>query len=251
MEIRPRASAALAAVGLAAATALTLVACSDAASQGGGASGGAGTSAGAAAGDARGGSGGGSVGGSGGSTATPCPPADGSAARRTTFSAPPASCINPARSYAAQVSTDAGDFALALDAKAAPKTVNNFVVLARYHFYDGVTFHRVIPGFMIQGGDPQGTGAGGPGYRIPDELPTANAYKVGSIAMANTGAPNSGGSQFFIVTGPAGVALRPDYALFGQVSSGMDVVTRIEKDGSDTGEPTTKHTIRTVTITEK
>jgi cyclophilin family peptidyl-prolyl cis-trans isomerase len=147
------------------------------------------------------------------------------------------------------VETDVGTFNVALDAKAAPKTVNNFVFLAREHFYDGVTFHRVIPGFVVQGGDPQGNGSGGPGYKFADELPKAGAYKVGSLAMANSG-PNTNGSQFFIITGSQGTQLPPNYSLFGNVNSGMDVVKNIEAGGSSSGTPTTVHKMTRVTITE-
>lgn len=118
-----------------------------------------------------------------------------------------------------------------------------------------MSFHRVIPGFMAQGGDPKGDGTGGPGYTIEDEFPQQGEYKEGSIAMANTGQPNSGGSQFFIVTGDSGTALPPQYTLFGQVSKGMDVVKKIEadgnQDGSQEGTPVKKHTITSVKIEEK
>lgn len=195
--------------------------------------------------------------GAGGSTtsSTSCPAADGSTAKQQTFSQAPPMCIDATKTYTATMTTDVGDVIIALDAKKAPKTVNNFVVLSRYHFYDGVTFHRVIPGFMAQGGDPSGDGTGGPGYTIEDELPSAGAYEDGSVAMANTGAPNSGGSQFFVITGPSGTALPPQYALFGQVTKGMDVMRKIEadgnQDGSQDGKPVKVHTIKTVTIEEK
>lgn len=182
---------------------------------------------------------------------TPCPPADGTAQKRTRFSGPPPNCIDQSRSYRATVETDAGRFVIALDAAKAPRTVNNFVVLARYHFYDDVPFHRVIPGFVVQGGDGQrGDGTGGPGYSIPDELPAAGAYQLGSLAMANRG-PNTGGSQFFVITGPQGVGLPPQYPLFGTVVEGFDeVVKKIEADGSPQGKPNVLHRMRTVTITE-
>ena len=105
---------------------------------------------------------------------------------------------------------------IALDAAGAPKTVNNFVFLARWHYYDGIVFHRIIPGFMCQGGDPEGSGRGGPGYRFDDELPAPGRYEIGSLAMANAG-PNTNGSQFFIVSGPDGCSLPPSYSLFGKV----------------------------------
>ncbi len=180
-----------------------------------------------------------------------CPPAAGTTQRTTTFTAAPPMCIDPAKTYTATMTTDAGPVTIELFANKTPKTVNNFVYLARNHYYDGLTFHRVIQGFMAQGGDPQGTGSGGPGYEFEDELPAQGEYKVGSVAMANAG-PNTNGSQFFIVTGDAGVGLPPLYSLFGQVTSGMEAVKKIEADGSaGDGPPATKHTIQKVTITEK
>lgn len=181
--------------------------------------------------------------------ATDCPPEQGAAERTTQFAAPPAMCIDPAKTYTATVTTDVGEFTVDLDARKAPATVNNFVFLARHKFYDGVVFHRVIPGFMNQTGDPEGTGQGGPGYAFGDELPQAGEYEVGSVAMANAG-PDTNGSQFFVVTGDDGVALPPDYSLFGKVTSGMDVVHRIEQDGSPGGAPSTEHRMESVRITE-
>jgi cyclophilin family peptidyl-prolyl cis-trans isomerase len=178
-----------------------------------------------------------------------CPKADGSTPKKTTFDGPPKKCIDASKTYEATVTTDAGSFVIALDAKKAPSTVNNFVFLARYHFYDGVVFHRVIPGFVVQGGDPQGDGSGGPGYKFGDELPKPGAYKIGSLAMANSG-PDTNGSQFFVVTGDQGVQLPPSYSLFGAVTSGMDVVKKIEADGSPEGAPKVKHSMQTVTIRE-
>ncbi|MDQ3575624.1 MAG: peptidylprolyl isomerase, partial [Actinomycetota bacterium] len=125
-----------------------------------------------------------------------CPAADGSSPKRQRFDAPPPMCIDPDASYTAEMVTTKGTMTIALDALAAPRTVNNFVVLARYHYYDGVSFHRIIPGFMAQGGDPEGSGRGGPGYRFEDELPRPGRYEIGSLAMANAG-PNTNGSQFF------------------------------------------------------
>jgi cyclophilin family peptidyl-prolyl cis-trans isomerase len=138
---------------------------------------------------------------------------------------------------------------IALDPVSAPKTVNSFVFLAREGFYDGVTFHRVIPGFVLQGGDPEGSGRGGPGYRFEDELPKAGRYEVGSLAMANAG-PNTNGSQFFVISGPSGVRLPPQYSLFGKVVKGLDVVETIDALGSQSGTPKEKITITSVTITE-
>jgi cyclophilin family peptidyl-prolyl cis-trans isomerase len=180
-----------------------------------------------------------------------CPAADGSSTKRASFPAAPPNCISATSDNTAEVVTDDGTFLIGLDAKAAPKTVNNFVYLSRYHAYDGVPFHRVIPGFVVQGGDVAlKDGAGGPGYEFADELPTAGSYKIGSVAMANSG-PNTNGSQFFVITGDQGVALPPNYSLFGTVIDGIDVVKKIEADGTESGTPTVRHIIQTVTITEK
>jgi cyclophilin family peptidyl-prolyl cis-trans isomerase len=181
---------------------------------------------------------------------TDCPAADGSSPKRQKFSAPPPMCIDPARTYTAEMVTNKGTMTILLDALAAPRTVNNFVVLARYHYYDGVAFHRIIPGFMLQGGDPEGSGRGGPGYRFDDELPKPGRYEVGSLAMANAG-PNTNGSQFFIVSGPSGVGLPPQYSLFGKVVAGLDVVSAIDALGSPgAGKPKEPVVIESVTITE-
>jgi cyclophilin family peptidyl-prolyl cis-trans isomerase len=184
----------------------------------------------------------------------PCPPAtpEGTDSRRFAFSKAPEDCLDPTASYTAEVETDKGKFTIALDAAKAPATVNAFVFLSRYHAYDGVDFHRVIPGFVVQGGDVEKKGGtGGPGYTLPDELPQAGEYKVGSVAMANTSQPNTGGSQFFVITGDQGVALPPQYSLFGTVIDGLDVVKAIEADGSAQGTPTVTHKIVKVTIIEK
>lgn len=182
--------------------------------------------------------------------AVECPPAEGVETPVQTFEQAPPMCIDEAKTYTAVMTTDVGDVTFALDAKKAPKTVNNFVVLSRYGYYDGVPFHRVIPGFMIQGGDPTGQGNGGPGYEFEDELPAAGEYEIGSLAMANAG-PDTNGSQFFVVTGDSGVALPPDYSLFGKVTSGMETVREIEEDGSPDGSPGEQHRIDSITITEK
>jgi cyclophilin family peptidyl-prolyl cis-trans isomerase len=111
-------------------------------------------------------------------------------------------------------------------------TVNNFVFLAKYGYFNETICHRAIPGFVVQCGDPTGVGNGGPGYAIPDELPQAGSYKIGSLAMANAGS-GTGGSQFFIVSGEAGMNLPPNYALFGQVTQGVeDVLTKLDAQGN-------------------
>ncbi len=158
--------------------------------------------------------------------------------------------IDPAKRYTATMSTSMGDLVIALDAVQAPKTVNNFVFLAREGYYDGVIFHRIISGFMCQGGDPTGTGRGGPGYKFGDELPRPGQYEVGSVAMANAG-PNTNGSQFFIVSGPSGVGLPPQYSLFGKVVKGLEVVAEMEKVKTGPGDkPVQDLTINSVEITE-
>lgn len=181
---------------------------------------------------------------------TPCPAADGSGPVRRKFDEPPPMCIDPARRYTATMETSMGSMTIALDPIAAPRTVNNFVVLARYHYYDGVIFHRIIKDFMCQGGDPDGTGRGGPGYRFADELPKPGRYQIGSLAMANAG-PDTNGSQFFIVSGPAGVRLPPQYSLFGQVVAGLDVVDAMQKVKTGRNDrPAADVTIESVTIAE-
>jgi cyclophilin family peptidyl-prolyl cis-trans isomerase len=181
----------------------------------------------------------------------PCPNADGTSPRTTTFTDAPAQCIDRAKTYTAAIETDVGSFTVVLDADKAPVTANNFVFLARYHFFDGVKFHRVIPGFVVQGGDAnKGDGTGDAGYKLPDELPKQGEYKVGSLAMANSSQPNTGGSQFFVITGDQGVALPPQYSLFGEVTTGLEVVKRIEADGAEDGTPKVVHTMTKVTILE-
>jgi len=177
------------------------------------------------------------------------PNADGSSPKKQRFSAPPPMVIDPEKRYTATMETTKGTLRIALDPVAAPKTVNNFVFLARWHYYDGVHFHRVIPGFVLQGGDPEGTGRGGPGYQFADELPKPGRYEIGSLAMANAG-PNTNGSQFFVICGPDGAGLPPLYSLFGKVVSGLDVVSVIEKVGSRSGAVSEKVVINSVTIEE-
>jgi cyclophilin family peptidyl-prolyl cis-trans isomerase len=158
-------------------------------------------------------------------------------------------CIDVRRRYTADMVTSMGTMVIALDPVAAPKTVNNFVFLARYHYFEGIFFHRVIPGFVLQGGDPTGTGTGGPGYRFADELPRPGRYELGSLAMANAG-PDTNGSQFFVISGPSGVRLPPQYSLFGKVVSGLDVVAAIDALGTASGKPKQRVGIESVTITE-
>ncbi len=177
------------------------------------------------------------------------PNPDGSSEKRQKFAAEPPMIIDASKNYSATMVTSKGTLEIHLDPIAAPKTVNNFVFLARWHYYDGVIFHRVIPGFVLQGGDPQGTGMGGPGYKFADELPKPGRYELGSLAMANAG-PNTNGSQFFVISGPDGQALPPLYALFGKVVKGLDVVATINALGSGSGKPSERIVIESVTITE-
>jgi cyclophilin family peptidyl-prolyl cis-trans isomerase len=178
------------------------------------------------------------------------PNPDGSSARRTSFPEEPPMVIDPSKRYTAEMTTSLGSLTIALDAASAPKTVNNFVFLSRYHYYDGVIFHRIIKGFVAQGGDPEGTGRGGPGYRFADELPRPGRYEVGSVAMANAG-PNTNGSQFFIISGADGVRLPPNYSLFGKVVKGLDVVEQLQSVRTGAGDrPVDDVVIESVTITE-
>ena len=180
----------------------------------------------------------------------PFPAADGSSSRTQKFPEPPEMGIDPAKRYTATMDTSLGELVIALDPIAAPKTVNNFVFLARYHYYDGVIFHRIINGFVCQGGDPEGSGRGGPGYRFEDELPASGRYEIGSLAMANAG-PNTNGSQFFVISGPQGARLPPQYSLFGKVVKGLDVVERMQNVSTDRSDrPHEDVVINSVTITE-
>jgi cyclophilin family peptidyl-prolyl cis-trans isomerase len=164
------------------------------------------------------------------------------------YSAPPAMGIDPKKHYTATFKTEKGDFVVELFADKAPKTVNNFVFLARDGFYDGVTFHRVINGFMAQGGDPSGTGTGGPGYKFGDEFhPGLRHNGPGILSMANAG-PGTNGSQFFITHGPT-PHLDNRHSVFGKVIQGMDVVLSIpERDPGRARTPGTK--INSIEITE-
>ncbi len=178
-----------------------------------------------------------------------CPAADGSSPKMQSFASAPPMCIDTSHRYGAEMVTTKGTMVIHLDAQGAPLTVNNFVFLARYHYFEGIFFHRVIPGFVLQGGDPLGTGTGGPGYNFADELPQPGRYEVGSLAMANAG-PNTNGSQFFVVSGPDGASLPPSYSLFGKVVKGLDVVAAIDAIGSRSGRPSEKVVIEAVNITE-
>lgn len=150
-----------------------------------------------------------------------CPPADGSATPQRSFDTYPPKCITDGAEYTAEIVTNKGSLTVRLDAEKAPKAVNSFVTLARYSYFDATECHRIIPGFVVQCGDPTATGTGGPGYSFEDELPAAGEYRIGSLAMANSG-PDTNGSQFFIISGDRGAALPPNYTLFGEVIEGAD-----------------------------
>jgi peptidyl-prolyl cis-trans isomerase B (cyclophilin B) len=154
----------------------------------------------------------------------------------------PDQVLEPGEEATAVVETSCGTFEIALDTKRAPKTANSFAFLAEEGFYDDITFHRIVPGFVIQGGDPEGTGIGGPGYTVDEKPPPNLAYTKGIVAMAKSEAdpPGRSGSQFYIVTAPD-AGLPPEYALVGKVSEGYDVIEQIEKLG--TPEETPKQTV--------
>jgi peptidyl-prolyl cis-trans isomerase B (cyclophilin B) len=175
---------------------------------------------------------------------------EGQSVAQKQWSKPPEMTIDPNKTYTAVFKTDAGEFKVQLFANRTPKTVNNFVFLARQGFYDGTTFHRVLANFMAQGGDPTGTGMGGPGYKFEDEFdPTLSFDGPGYLAMANSGA-NTNGSQFF-VTYAATPWLNGKHTIFGKVTEGMDVV-RALKLRDPQQNPTSKGaTLESVTIEEK
>jgi cyclophilin family peptidyl-prolyl cis-trans isomerase len=152
---------------------------------------------------------------------------------------PPEMQINEDAVYDVVIDTDKGSITLELDPKLAPITVNNFITLARGGYYDGLTFHRVVPDFVIQGGDPTGTGTGGPGYKFADE-PVKGEYTDGALAMANAG-PDTNGSQFFICIADCTRKLTPNYNLFGHVTDGLDIAKSI-----GVGD-----TMKTVVVTER
>jgi len=172
------------------------------------------------------------------------------------WNVPPAVQIDTAKKYTAVFDTSLGSFKIELLANESPKTVNNFVFLAGQKFYDGVIFHRIIKTFMIQGGDPTGTGCGGPGYQFADELPVKHSYDVGIVAMANAG-PNTNGSQFFVCTGADSKYLnhQPNYTQFGKVIEGLDTVQKIAAvpvtySNGEMSKPQTPPVIKSISISE-
>ncbi len=182
-----------------------------------------------------------------------CPEEDGSSPRTVNFTGPPPVCIDESATYTASFDTNFGEITAELDAEKAPMTVNNFVFLARHHYYDGTLFHRVISDFMIQGGDATGNppGTGGPGYTIEEEVPNEGEYQVGSLAMAKRPDPGTTGAQFFIVTGPNGEGLPPLYSLFGQVTEGLEIVEAIEASPTGAADlPVEEVVVNSITISE-
>ena len=166
---------------------------------------------------------------------------------------PPSFQLARGTTYIAKVETTCGDFTIKLDPKQAPKTGGSFVSLARKKFYDGLTFHRIVPGYVIQGGDPRGIGTGGPGYKVHERMPDDLVYSEGVVAMAKAGnePPGTSGSQFFVVTA-ADANLPPDYALVGEVQKGFDTVRRIGLVPAGANEqPVLPIVIKKITISEK
>jgi peptidyl-prolyl cis-trans isomerase B (cyclophilin B) len=174
------------------------------------------------------------------------------AARADGGSEPPEERLDPERSYALVFATSCGDFTVSLDLATAPATAASLVALARGGFYDDTIFHRIVPGFVIQGGDPTQTGGGGPGYSTVDKPPSTARYTLGTMAMAKTASepPGTAGSQFFIVTGQD-VGLPTDYAVTGEVTQGIETVERIGALGDALEQPTMPVVIRTVTVNER
>jgi peptidyl-prolyl cis-trans isomerase B (cyclophilin B) len=177
-----------------------------------------------------------------------CKEVEAPAPKQVSLKAPPQT-VKKGEKLTAVVETSCGSFDIALDSTRAPKTVNSFVYLSDERFYDELTFHRIVPEFVIQGGDPLGTGSGGPGYTVVEKPPANLAYTKGIVAMAKSPAepPGSSGSQFFVVTG-ADAGLPPEYALVGKVDKGMDVVERIGKLGTPTEKPKQTVLIEKITI---
>jgi cyclophilin family peptidyl-prolyl cis-trans isomerase len=169
-------------------------------------------------------------------------------------STPPPMTVSPSKTYTATIVTSCGTVVVALDAKDSPNTVNSFAYLASKGFYDGLTFHRVAKDFAVQGGDPAGTGSGGPGYSVQDNVPAGVTYTMGTVAMAKTGSepPGTAGSQFFIVpTAGASRGYTPDYAILGHVTSGQDAVTKMNAlaPASGDGPPVQPIYIEKITVT--
>jgi peptidyl-prolyl cis-trans isomerase B (cyclophilin B) len=181
-------------------------------------------------------------------SASGCKEVEAPAPKKVSLKAPPQT-VKKGEELTAMVETSCGTFEIALDSSRAPKTVNSFVYLSDEGFYDGLGFHRIAPGFVIQGGDPLGTGTGGPGYSVTEKPPANLSYTKGVVAMAKSAAdpPGRSGSQFYVVTA-ADAGLPPEYALVGKVDEGYDVVERINKLGTPAEKPKQPVLIEKITI---
>lgn len=183
-----------------------------------------------------------------------CEQAEAPEAREDGGERKPKGKLDPDKTYTVTVKTNCGSFSWDLDLEASPKTSASIVSLAKKGFYDGTVFHRIVPGFVIQGGDPTGSGGGGPGYKTRDIPPADTIYGKGTVAMAKAGSEPAGtaGSQFFVVTADAGGAqLTPDYAVIGRVSKGIDVVDRIGQLGDANEQPTQVVVIEKMSVRAK
>ena len=185
------------------------------------------------------------------STASGCESVDAPAPRDAPSLTAPKGTLDPGKTWSLTFETSCGDFTVELDPSLAPEATNSLVFLAREGYFDDTVFHRIVPGFVIQGGDPTQSGAGGPGYATLDVPPGAARYTKGTVAMAKSGLEPAGtaGSQFFVVTAD-GVNLPAEYAIVGKVSQGMDVVERIGALGDAEEKPTQPVVVRTVTVSE-
>lgn len=184
-------------------------------------------------------------------TVTECEELEAPAARDPETREVPTSELDASKTYALTFDTSCGSFTVTLDPELAPKTTASLVALANAGYFDDTIFHRVVPGFVIQGGDPTQSGAGGPGYSTVDVPPSDAAYTQGVVAMAKSGveAPGTAGSQFFVVTGPD-AGLPPEYAIVGEVTAGMDTVLRIDALGVGDGPPSQPVVVNTVDVGE-
>ena len=179
-----------------------------------------------------------------------CAKADGSSPKTQKFTAEPANCLEAGKTYTAEITTAFGTLHVKLNQATSPRTVNSFVNLARFHYFDGTTCHRAIKTFVVQCGDPTATGMGGPGYTFPDELTKLGGYSIGSVAMANSGA-DTNGSQFFIITGDQGAQLPPKYNLVGQIDQNdFAVIQALDAVANpQDGPPLKPIDIQSITIT--
>jgi peptidyl-prolyl cis-trans isomerase B (cyclophilin B) len=189
-------------------------------------------------------------------SATGCQVVDTSGLKpRTTTLPKPSARLDPAKTYVATLETNCGTFEITLDAKRAPLTGGSFKYLADHKFYDETLIHRIVPQFVFQGGDPQGTGEGGPGYSVVEKPPSSLKYTTGVVAMAKTAqeSPGTSGSQFFVVTGDDALTLPPEYALLGKITGGEGIVQRIGEIVTDprTDKPEEPVLVKSVRVSER